>query len=292
MRSGPKETYIDIGDISLCVWHWEGQGAPVLLLHATGFHGRCWDAVVEKLPDNPVYAVDLRYHGRSGKAGEVHWPTMSADIGNLLEALDLKGVIGVGHSVGGYLMTLLAANTPDRLQEVLLFDPVIMDEARYAFAKQMEAVTKPEDHPTAQRRKHWQGPQQMIDRFRDRKPFSSWDPRVLKDYADHALGAPDQDGMRTLLCDPVHEAGIYTRHSGDVIHEALPRVSVPATVFRAKMPTDKDDPFDFSLSPTWPDVAAVMQNGTDIYLPERSHFFPMEDPAFVAAHIKQAIARA
>lgn len=289
MRSGPKETYIDIGDIRLCVWHWEGEGAPVLLLHATGFHGRCWDAVVERLPRNPVYAVDLRFHGRSGKEGKVHWPTMAADVGRVIEQLDLTGIVGVGHSIGGYLMTLLAADSTARFRAILLLDPVIMNRRRYAFVKQMEVTTKPEEHLVAQRRNKWQGPEEIVQRYANRPPFSVWDARVLQDYADYALTEPDADGMRRLQCDPLHEAEIYIRHDGGTIHEALPKVTVPAKVLRAKMPTDKDDPFDFSLSPTWPGLASELPNGTDLYLPELTHFIPMQAPLLVADHIRQAL---
>jgi len=47
---------------------------------------------------------------------------------------------------------------------------------------------------------------------------------------------------------------------------------------------------DFSLSPTWPEVAARFPNGKDVYLPELTHFMPMVDPSRVAGYIAEGAA--
>ena len=40
-----------------------------MLLHATGFHGRCWLPLTPALTDQfSVWSIDLRGHGSSGKA--------------------------------------------------------------------------------------------------------------------------------------------------------------------------------------------------------------------------------
>ena len=59
----PEETYIEVGDARLCVWRWAGDAAkqPILFLHATGFHARLWDAIIEEFPDHSCYAADLRF---------------------------------------------------------------------------------------------------------------------------------------------------------------------------------------------------------------------------------------
>ena len=49
----PKEQLIRFPDVDLCVFEWgKPGGQQVLLVHATGFHARCWDQVVAKLPEN------------------------------------------------------------------------------------------------------------------------------------------------------------------------------------------------------------------------------------------------
>jgi pimeloyl-ACP methyl ester carboxylesterase len=156
----------------------------------------------------------------------------------------------------------------------------------------MEAATDSADHPVAQRRNAWIGPAGMVERFAVRKPFNLWQADVLRDYCSFALAEPGPDGMRSLQCDPSHEAQIYLRHSGDAIHDAISRLETPVTVMRARQPSPADDPFDFSVSPTWPGLADALEHGTDIYLPSLSHFIPMEAPALVADYIRAALVRA
>ena len=99
-----REYHLDIGDVELAVVEWPGEGDPILLLHATGFHSRCWNQVVSRLPGCQIFAADLRYHGKSGSLGEVDWGLLSRDIALLVERLDLRNIVGVGHSIGGYLL--------------------------------------------------------------------------------------------------------------------------------------------------------------------------------------------
>ena len=46
----PIRHRLDVGGLQLQAWEWPGSGDPILLVHATSFHGRCWDAVVEAMP--------------------------------------------------------------------------------------------------------------------------------------------------------------------------------------------------------------------------------------------------
>ena len=58
-------------------------------------------------------------------------------------------------------------------------------------------------------------------------------------------------------------------------------------VLRAKTrDPDEKQIMDFSLSPTWPEVAACFPQGEDVYLPDYTHFIPMQDPAMTAAFIR------
>ena len=45
---------------------------------------------------------------------------------------------------------------------------------------------------------------------------------------------------------------------------------------------------DLSTSPTWPGLAAALPLCSEIYLPDMSHFIPMEDPQLVARYIREA----
>jgi pimeloyl-ACP methyl ester carboxylesterase len=284
--SDPSIYRVELADVSLQVTEWPGQGAPVLLLHATGFHSRCWDEIARRLDGLHLYAVDLRFHGGSEGPGQPDWLLMADDIRQLLEKLDLVDVIGVGHSIGGYLLAHVAARTLHRFRALLLIDPVILPRQQYIeqFAR-LEEID-PRLNPVSRRKNHWRDAQEMYQRFRDRPPFDKWDRRILRDYCEHALREVPGERARQLACDPLHEASIYLNQSGNVvIHDLLSELKLPVTVMRAA--ADPDNPRNLAASPTWPGLVGALPQGREIYLPHMSHFIPMEDPDLVAKVIRQ-----
>ncbi len=280
-----KEFQLDIGDIELCVIEWSGTGDPILLLHATGFHSRCWNQVVKRLPGRQVYAADLRFHGASGDSGDTDWGIMGRDIGLLIEKLDLRRLIGVGHSIGGHLIARAAAKTPERFKHLVLIDPVIMSPERYTDFHALSEGLNAKDHPVSRRKNQWRDEQEMYDRFKGRMPFNSWQPAVLRDYCDYALRSAQDDAPRQLACDPVNEAGIYLHQKGnDEALKELPNIHTPVTLLRAP-PGDNALP-SLSHSPTWPGLADALPNCQEIYLSDMNHFIPMQNPELVAHYIR------
>lgn len=280
-----KEFRVDIGDIELSGLEWAGSGDPILLLHATGFHSRCWNQVVKRLPGRHIYAVDLRFHGASDGSGRPNWLVMADDIFRLIEALNLNRLVGVGHSIGGYLIAHAAARIPQRCKHLILIDPVIMSPDRYAqfriFAEGLEA----KDHPVSRRKNQWRDAREMYERFRERAPFNSWQPAVLRDYCDYALRPANGAELRQLACDPVNEASLYLSQMGnESILAELPSINTPVTLLRA--PAGDSALPDLSTSPTWPALASALPQCHEVYLPDLNHFIPMQDPELVADYIR------
>ena len=285
----PNVYQVDLADISLRVTEWPGEGSPVLLLHATGFHSRCWDEIARRLPGVHMYAVDLRFHGGSERHGEVNWRLMAADIEQLLDRLDLRDAVGVGHSIGGYLMAYAGARQRWRFKRLLLIDPVIFAKQLYEDQFAQSPQVDPTLNPVSRRKNQWRDAEEMYQRFRDRAPFAQWEQQILRDYCEHALREVPGESALQLACDPLHEASIYLSQKGnEAIHDLLPQLTMPVTVLRA--PADPDDHTNLAASPTWPGLAEALPNGTEIYLPDRSHFIPMEDPELVARLICEAVA--
>ena len=253
----PREFRVDIGEVELSVAEWAGASDPILLLHATGFHSRCWNQVIKYLPDCHIFAVDLRFHGNSGDTGEVDWNILVDDINVLVGQLNLSNLVGVGHSIGGHLVARAAAHSPDRFKHLVLIDPVIMSPERYA---KMEAHTlgiAAQDHPVSRRKNKWRDADEMYQRFRDRAPFNTWLPAVLRDYCDYALRPADEEGYRQLACDPINEASVYLNQVGnEAIHSELSRITTPVTLLRA--PPAQNTMADLSNSPTWPELASAL----------------------------------
>jgi pimeloyl-ACP methyl ester carboxylesterase len=283
----PVESRIDIGEVELCVYEWPGDSDPILLLHATGFHSRCWNQVIKLLPGQHIYAVDLRFHGGSGDVGEVDWGVLVEDIRLLVQKLELRNIVGVGHSIGGHLLARTAAALPEMFKQLVLIDPVIMTpkvfEQLHQYAEQIDAT----DHPVSRRKNQWQDSEEMFQRFREKPPFDSWQEAALRDYCDYALHPSDESGYRQLLCDPLNEASIYLNQAGnEAVYRELPAIVTPVTLLRAPH-TDKGAA-DFLGSPTWPELSSALPCCREVYLPELNHFIPMQDPALVAGYISSA----
>tara|TARA_R110001592_G_scaffold337300_1_gene623486 strand:+ start:84273 stop:85166 length:894 start_codon:yes stop_codon:yes gene_type:complete len=284
----PKTYPVELSDVTLQVTEWPGVGDPVLLLHATGFHSRCWDSIAADLAGAHVYAVDLRFHGGSDRHGDINWLLMAGDIQELLEVLDLQRVVGVGHSLGGYLTAYVGASQQQRFKHLILIDPVIFSREQYMAHHRSVGLTDAADFPVTRRKNAWRDAEEMYQRFKNRPPFSQWRKQVLRDYCNYALRTVPEESALQLACDPLHEASIYINQRGnEAIWDLLPGLQVPVTLLRA--PQDLDNPLNLAASPTWPGLADLLPNAQELYLPDMSHFIPMEDPSLVAGIIREAL---
>lgn len=288
MARTPITTIVPAGKVRLALHEWPGDPPTIFLVHAAGMHGRCWDAVVAELPGRRCVAVDIRGHGYSDCPPPPYaWSALGDDLVALLQARRLQQMIGVGHSLGGHLVTQAAAALPEHFQALLLIEPVIFPRHYYGH-------TLPEEHFTARRRNRWPSPQAMFERFAERIPYASWDRRVLWDYCQHALrrDATTADGQPgyVLACPPAVEASLYaTGLAPDAdIYDRLGQIQVPVWVMRADS-SQAADAQDMRRSPTAPDLAQHFPQGQDEHLPEYTHFLPMENPGLVAQRIKSLI---
>ena len=80
-----------------------GAGQPVVLIHGYPLSGRGWDKQVPALLEAGyrVITYDRRGFGKSGQpAWGYDYDTFAADLNVLLESLDLRDAVLVGHSMG------------------------------------------------------------------------------------------------------------------------------------------------------------------------------------------------
>lgn len=107
-------------------------GPTLVLFHGNGDSGRCWpDTLARWSSDYRVLAVDARGHGDSPRftADELKRPAevYVSDARAVVEQARAEGdgspVVGLGHSLGGGVLTELAARWPDLLDATVLLDP-------------------------------------------------------------------------------------------------------------------------------------------------------------------------
>lgn len=98
-------------------------GAPVvILLHGLGDARQSFDRLLPRLPDSlRVVAIDLRGHGGSTRpATGYSVGAMAADVVALAEALDLRDLTVVGHSLGSFVAREVARRLPGRTTGLIL----------------------------------------------------------------------------------------------------------------------------------------------------------------------------
>jgi len=285
-RPAPATRFHAVNGIELAVHEWasEGGGVPLVFAHATGFHGRVWDAIVDRFPAHPVYAIDLRGHGLSRAAPITDWRMLASDVAGFLAQAGLSGAVGIGHSMGAHTLLQTAADHPAAFSRLVLFDPVILAPEYYAAAETQFTADSP--HPAIRRKRDFASAEAMIERFRERDPYDLFDPRVFEDYCRHGLvPAASGEGME-LACAPEVEASVYaSSRSNPGILDAARHVDIPVLVVRAKHTTLND----FKSSPTWPELATILPQGTDLYRPDMTHFHPFQDPEDAARIIGEFI---
>jgi pimeloyl-ACP methyl ester carboxylesterase len=281
-----------VGSVELHAVEWHlaqrGQGPSLLMVHATGFHCRVWDQVIRRLPQHHALALDQRSHGRSTQVPITNWAHFGEDLAGFVKARELGPLVGVGHSMGAHALVQAAAREPERFRALVLIDPVIASPAAYHLPHPAMGSGM---HPAARRRSRFSSAQEMIERFAARRPYDLFDPQALRDYCAYGLlPAPDGEGFE-LACTPLNEASVYmTGRANAGIYASVRALTIPVWVVRARQRTPDADPFDYSYSPTWPELAGEFRQGHDRLISDRSHFLPMEDPAQVAGLISELIA--
>jgi len=271
---GPRP--LQVNGNTLAVWERPGIEPAVLFLHGAGFHSRCWDEVIARIPKRRCVAVDGRGHGQSTRtAASYQWRDFGNDAAVVARSLGLSGATGVGHSLGGHAVTLAAAMQPEAFAELVLIDPVILPASSYV-------GPRPEFSSVVRRRNHWASWVDLFYRLKDRNPFDRWHRKVLLDYCEYGLIPRPTGNEFELACPPAVEAAIY-QHCTDPesnIYEEVERVEAAVTVVRCGRFSKEIG--SFSSSPTAVDLASKFQKAVDLHLRDYSHFLPMEAPHIVA----------
>jgi pimeloyl-ACP methyl ester carboxylesterase len=102
------------------------QGSPVVLVHGLG--GRCedWRNLAPYLvrAGFRVYMPDLPGHGRSAQPADFSYsiPDQAATVVGFMDAMGLKQVDLGGWSMGGWIVQRIAAEHPDRVGRLMVFD--------------------------------------------------------------------------------------------------------------------------------------------------------------------------
>ncbi|WP_329139935.1 alpha/beta hydrolase [Streptomyces sp. NBC_01476] len=105
-----------------------GTGQPVVFSHGWPLNGDAWDPQARLVAENGFRAVvhDRRGHGRSSQTwGGNDLDTYADDLAEVIETLDLRDVVLVGHSTGGGEVTrYIGRHGTGRVAKVLLLGAI------------------------------------------------------------------------------------------------------------------------------------------------------------------------
>ncbi len=106
-------------------WHVQraGTGPTIVLIHGTAGATHTWRAVFPRLARvADVVAFDLPGHGftTGARPAELSLAGMAAAVSTLLQTLNVRPSIGVGHSAGAAVLLQLAASSPEVTPQLLI----------------------------------------------------------------------------------------------------------------------------------------------------------------------------
>ncbi|PZR31964.1 alpha/beta fold hydrolase [Caulobacter segnis] len=252
----------------------------IVFVHANGFNAQTYRTLLSPLAASlRILAIDQRGHGATtlpaDPEGRRSWQDLRDDLVSLLDALGGPPVVLAGHSMGGTVSLLAAAERPERVKGLLLLDPVIMPWLAVLYAKAPWAARglwkrMPMVQSALRRRSVFDSREAAFAAYKGRGAFRTWPETMLADYV--AGGFVEQpDGKVELACAPAWEASNYAAQGHDP-WRAVRQVRAPVRVFKAETHST------FRAGPGFPPRGRRVAIET---VAGASHFLPMERPDLV-----------
>lgn len=261
-------------------WKWVGgEGAPLVFTHANGFPPETYRTLLEALfPHFQVATFSGRPLWSTGDPGGLEsWHPMAADLEEAIEGHVREPVVALGHSLGGMLCALAAADRSDLISTLVLLDPVVFSGGHGAVWGWMKRFGMARGFPLVRgaerRRDVWPDRGAVRMSWADKSVFRRWDPRVFEDYLEHGV-VERPDGSLVLRYPKAWEARIFEVCPHDE-WSRLRRISSPVLVVRGERSDTLLPAAARRLARELPDARVIDLKGT-------SHFLPMERPEEVA----------
>jgi 4,5:9,10-diseco-3-hydroxy-5,9,17-trioxoandrosta-1(10),2-diene-4-oate hydrolase len=121
-----EDRYIKIGNVNTRYWSAGDKESVVILLHGVGCHVEFWEKNIAALSrEHRVFAVDVVGYGRTDKpAVDYTFQFMADFVLDFMETMGIDKASLVGNSMGGGISLTIAAQAPERVEKIVLVDPV------------------------------------------------------------------------------------------------------------------------------------------------------------------------
>ena len=285
----PKRTFIESSDsIQLSVYSYPSKSSAnrqVLLSHATGFHGRCFDPVVNSLKNKfDCTSFDYRGFGDSklDSDWQVEWQGYCDDALAVASSLRDHGrIIAVGHSMGGAALIMAALIAPELFKALIIYEPIIFPATFRQAAKDLH-VPSPLVEGARRRRTTFASREEALANYSSKPPMNVFKNESLRAYVEY--GFNDIENTKTkqrsvvLKCLPEHEARTYETGAAHQTWDQLHLLQVPTWVVAGAVAPNQPS--------AWSElIANEIQNAKFIQWSDVGHFGPMQQPDRLASLI-------
>lgn len=256
---------------------WDGNGPTAHLSHATGLCAGTYTPLAKKLRSRlKMVGMDDRGHGRTRAPANpknlYNWDVFVDDLEGFCEHLD-EPVIAIGHSRGATVSMMLAIRRPELIRALVMIDPTILPLSwkwGWYLAKKTGATRLvPIVATAAKRRYHWPNRQSIMNSYRNKAVFRSWQKEFLEAYIE-AGTEEGKDGKIRLCCAPDWESRCFAVCPHD-LWSRIPALKIPTLVIYGA----KSDTF---LAPAARRLKAKVPSAQMVRLEETGHFVPMDRP--------------
>ncbi len=250
-----------------------------MLAHPTGFHGRVWAPIAERLvaAGYHVWSFDFRGHGDSDAPDvDYSWHGFADDALAVAEHLGVAGdptLVACGHSKGGAALILGEQKRPGTFVRIWAYEPIIFASG--------EPLPPQEDFFLARaarkRRNEWHSTDEAFAAYASKPPLDVMTEASLRAYVDYGL-RDRGDGMLELKCRPEVEARVYTMGPNHGAWARLGDIGSEVLVVCGETSTDVGPPLARQ-------IASRIPGGRVEAMARLGHFGPQQDPDACAASI-------
>ncbi|MFI5958387.1 alpha/beta hydrolase [Cryptosporangium sp. NPDC051539] len=266
-----------VAGLTVGIWgDLDADPRPVLAIHGITGNHQAWKAVSESY-GGAIIAPDLRGRGGSHQLpGPSSIERHAEDALAILDALGVEKAIVAGHSMGGFVASVLAHRNPARVERLVLVDggipfPPITDDVD----KVMEALLGP---ALSRLEVTWPDRDAVHVFWKAHPALSDWNP-FIEAYADYDVGDGDTDLRSRIAADHIRADG-RDMHLGRAAKDAyadLPNQPFPAVFLHAERGLLNESAALYADPAKYDDHLAVVR------LPGSNHYTILFQPQYAAA---------
>jgi len=261
--------------------NWGGDGPLAHFAHATGLCAGIYTPLANILRSQlNILDMDDRGHGQTSVPAIPEslrsWNVFADDLEHFFDHLK-NPLIAMGHSRGAAVSLMLALKRPDLIRALVLIDPTILPFSWmwwwYLAKKSGLARWMPIVATAAKRRSTWPDQESVLNSYRQKAVFSTWQKGFLEAYIADGTETSLQGEIR-LCCQPAWESKCFSVCPHD-IWRYVPRLKQPVLVLYGA----NSDTF---LDPAVRRFQAKVPHARFKCFEKSGHFVPMEQPGATA----------